>query len=259
MCVKQTNKSKAALFFLMALIQSHPTEFEEFRTAAGRRGCVVTNLFVIPLVRRALHPNGARFSIICALLSRRFVIRIQIKQSNILILFSPDAELNFQLFLAATSGIFRPFICTRRFYLQAHAPLFNQAPSSVPSNEAPASVAADLESQTVVAPDGGVVESKLPSGHIPGRFAIVYTCEVCQLRSAKTFSKHSYMKGVVLIRCDGCDKLHLIADNLVCNRLGNIPSGPLIHFPFVVLAGLVRSWQEYRRDLQCDGSQTIQA
>lgn len=27
-------------------------------------------------------------------------------------------------------------------------------------------------------------------------------------------SKKSYEKGVVLIRCDGCDNLHLIADNL---------------------------------------------
>jgi hypothetical protein len=31
---------------------------------------------------------------------------------------------------------------------------------------------------------------------------------------ARTFSKFSYKKGVVLIRCAGCDSLHLIADNL---------------------------------------------
>lgn len=53
-----------------------------------------------------------------------------------------------------------------------------------------------------------------PSGHVPGRLAIVYTCEVCERRSAKTFSKHAYAKGIVLIRCDGCESLHLIADNL---------------------------------------------
>ena len=27
-------------------------------------------------------------------------------------------------------------------------------------------------------------------------------------------SKKSYEKGVVLIRCDGCENLHLVADNL---------------------------------------------
>lgn len=30
----------------------------------------------------------------------------------------------------------------------------------------------------------------------------------------RTFSKQSYQKGVVLLRCEGCDNLHLIADNL---------------------------------------------
>ena len=33
-------------------------------------------------------------------------------------------------------------------------------------------------------------------------------------RAARTFSKDSYTKGVVLLRCGGCDSLHLIADNL---------------------------------------------
>ena len=45
---------------------------------------------------------------------------------------------------------------------------------------------------------------------------IMYTCNVegCQKKQARTFSKDSYYKGVVLIRCDGCNNLHLIADNL---------------------------------------------
>jgi mitochondrial protein import protein ZIM17 len=44
--------------------------------------------------------------------------------------------------------------------------------------------------------------------------AIVFTCTKCDTRSAKTFSRHSYEKGIVLIRCPGCKKLHLIADHL---------------------------------------------
>ncbi len=47
-----------------------------------------------------------------------------------------------------------------------------------------------------------------------GLFAIMFTCGVCDTRQARTFSKKSYEEGVVLIRCEGCDKLHLIADNL---------------------------------------------
>lgn len=36
----------------------------------------------------------------------------------------------------------------------------------------------------------------------------------CNTKSAKTFSKDSYNKGVVLVRCDGCNSLHLVADNM---------------------------------------------
>lgn len=43
---------------------------------------------------------------------------------------------------------------------------------------------------------------------------MVFTCSVCNNRQARTFSKDAYQNGVVLIRCEGCDNLHLIADNL---------------------------------------------
>ena len=43
---------------------------------------------------------------------------------------------------------------------------------------------------------------------------MAYTCAKCETKQARTFSKESYEKGVVLVRCEGCDKLHLIADNL---------------------------------------------
>lgn len=47
-----------------------------------------------------------------------------------------------------------------------------------------------------------------------GLYAMFFTCKVCNTRSGKTFSKHSYHSGVVLIRCDCCQKLHLVADHL---------------------------------------------
>ena len=51
---------------------------------------------------------------------------------------------------------------------------------------------------------------------------IMFTCNVCQNRQARTFSKDAYEVGVVLIRCEGCDNLHLIADNLGWFRDENV-------------------------------------
>lgn len=57
---------------------------------------------------------------------------------------------------------------------------------------------------------------KLPGvkHHQSGLYAMFFTCNKCETRGGKTFSKDSYQKGVVLIRCDSCDSLHLVADNL---------------------------------------------
>ena len=42
----------------------------------------------------------------------------------------------------------------------------------------------------------------------------MFTCGVCNTKSARSFTKNAYYNGVVLIRCEKCDKIHLIADNL---------------------------------------------
>ena len=42
----------------------------------------------------------------------------------------------------------------------------------------------------------------------------MFTCEVCETKSVRSISKQSYHQGVVLVRCEGCDKIHLMADNL---------------------------------------------
>ena len=62
---------------------------------------------------------------------------------------------------------------------------------------------------------GGEALADVP-GTVHGgrRLAIVFTCSVCETRSAKKFSADSYERGVVVVTCPGCKNNHLIADNL---------------------------------------------
>ena len=46
------------------------------------------------------------------------------------------------------------------------------------------------------------------------KLAIIYTCKVCNTRGAKKFTEQAYRNGLVMIRCPGCQNLHLIADRL---------------------------------------------
>lgn len=48
----------------------------------------------------------------------------------------------------------------------------------------------------------------------PEKFLIGFTCKKCNSRVYKFITKKSYYEGVVIIRCDTCKNLHLIADHL---------------------------------------------
>mmetsp|Transcript_26476 Transcript_26476/g.53099 ORF Transcript_26476/g.53099 Transcript_26476/m.53099 type:complete len:225 (-) Transcript_26476:116-790(-) len=42
---------------------------------------------------------------------------------------------------------------------------------------------------------------------------MVFTCNKCETRQSKRFTRLAYEKGVVIVKCDGCGVQHLIADN----------------------------------------------
>lgn len=46
------------------------------------------------------------------------------------------------------------------------------------------------------------------------KMAIIYTCNVCETRSIKQFTKRAYTEGVVIATCPGCGSRHLLADQL---------------------------------------------
>ncbi|UJR24792.1 hypothetical protein I4U23_006167 [Adineta vaga] len=62
-------------------------------------------------------------------------------------------------------------------------------------------------------------QSRIPladihQGEASKRMGIQFRCKVCDHTLQKTFTRQSYEQGIVIIRCDSCTNLHLIADNL---------------------------------------------
>ncbi|XP_021727381.1 DNL-type zinc finger protein-like [Chenopodium quinoa] len=94
----------------------------------------------------------------------------------------------------------------RRLFTESAAD--SSSESSCCSSEVPSGLKADA--QNTVNKD---MMSKLKTSPRHD-LAMVFTCKVCETRQMKSCCRESYEKGVVVVRCDGCDNLHLIADRL---------------------------------------------
>lgn len=74
--------------------------------------------------------------------------------------------------------------------------------------------------------NGQKINMKMPSVYNPQevpslkqidpaeKLLISFVCKKCNTKLSKLISKRSYHHGVVMIRCEGCKNLHLIADHL---------------------------------------------
>ncbi|KAF8834883.1 zf-DNL-domain-containing protein [Paxillus ammoniavirescens] len=71
-------------------------------------------------------------------------------------------------------------------------------------------------SKASVAPQTPEASNQIKFDPSEPRLAIAFTCtaNACNHRSAHTFTKRSYERGIVIIQCPSCKNRHLIADNL---------------------------------------------
>ncbi|KIK93693.1 hypothetical protein PAXRUDRAFT_828706 [Paxillus rubicundulus Ve08.2h10] len=71
-------------------------------------------------------------------------------------------------------------------------------------------------SKASVAPQTTEASNQIKFDPSEPRLAIAFTCtaDACNHRSAHTFTKRSYERGIVIIQCPSCKNRHLIADNL---------------------------------------------
>lgn len=63
------------------------------------------------------------------------------------------------------------------------------------------------------------INVNINSTNVPGTpgdeaYVMAFTCGKCNTRAARRFSKKAYHDGLVIIRCPGCQVLHLVADNI---------------------------------------------
>lgn len=103
-----------------------------------------------------------------------------------------------------------------RRHLTHAPPAIDRIWSPTPATAATAAPLRRLySSQTTKGGDADDPCQRQPLGPLGERkMQLIFTCTVCRTRNSKQISALSYTQGVVIVRCDGCDNNHLIADNL---------------------------------------------
>mmetsp|Transcript_7276 Transcript_7276/g.14437 ORF Transcript_7276/g.14437 Transcript_7276/m.14437 type:complete len:246 (-) Transcript_7276:617-1354(-) len=70
----------------------------------------------------------------------------------------------------------------------------------------------NVDSEPISVPVGG---GKVELGEVvKPMMSMIFTCNVCETRQMRSFSKLAYEKGIVIVNCKGCKYKHLIADNI---------------------------------------------
>ena len=91
-------------------------------------------------------------------------------------------------------------------------------PSSSSSAAAESAAASSFPGVSGAAPPGvsasASAYASAPAPAPPALVVVMYTCRVCETRSARRVSRAAYERGSVLLRCPGCRGLHVLADHL---------------------------------------------
>ena len=86
---------------------------------------------------------------------------------------------------------------------------------SLPREEGKAESAKESAESSASSTSSSSTSTSSPSSRTAvAELAAVFTCNVCDLRSAKGFSRVAYERGVVIVTCGGCTARHVLADRL---------------------------------------------
>lgn len=96
-----------------------------------------------------------------------------------------------------------------RFVMAADGPM------EVSNDEEPAMLLPSSGSDSPSEMLSNVGQVSTESGFVlKDRMAIQFTCNICQAKTKKSFTRRAYEQGVVIVRCSQCRQQHLIADHL---------------------------------------------